>query len=117
MSASESPGEFYKYSFLSQGLKNCVLKAPEVADTQWFGTSGLDAFSDSSLHYWHNPFFWVKALGFLRHWLKFRCSGGSRTFTTDHLFHILSFNKYCLSIFYVPGTVLGFGAIRQSLRL
>lgn len=55
----------------------------------------------------------MKASGFLRHWLKYkRSEGGSTTFTADRLFHVLSFNQYCLSIFYVPGTVLGSGDIR-----
>lgn len=35
--------------------------------------------------------------------------GRSKTLTGDHLFHVLSFNKYYLSIFYVPGTKLGSG--------
>lgn len=28
----------------------------------------------------------------------------TKTFITNHLFHALSLNKYCLNIFYVPGT-------------
>ena len=34
----------------------------------------------------------------------------------DHLFHALSFNKYCLSIFYVPGIELGSGEYKAEIQ-
>jgi hypothetical protein len=75
----------------------------------WFGTTGVDAPSVSSSA--GTDLFWVKASVFSRHWLNADASGGNSTFTTDHLFHIISFNNYCVSSFHASGTVLGSGGL------
>lgn len=50
------------------------LYVSKLPGAHWLGTTGLDAFLAASIA-GTDPFLWVKDQVFLRHWLKYRCSG------------------------------------------